>query len=747
MSHSKKRPARRPSSSPIPPRTGVPNKPRPREIPPEPGRPSAPRIRPLPAVGAAVLLAAAAAWFFLLRPRPDGIPRDSRLNVVLITLDTTRADRLGCYGYAGAVTPNLDALARNGVRFERAYAPVPLTLPSHASIMTGLNPYAHGVHNNGTYALPPGTPTLAGLLKARGYRTAAFTASFSVDSRFGLDQGFDVYDDDIQPGTPFKSANGERRAEQVLQAFEPWFEQAAAGPDPFLAWVHFFDPHLPYSPPSPIREEFAGRLYDGEVAYMDAIVGQVMRRLKAKGLLERTVVVAAGDHGESFGEKGESGHGVFLYEPAVHVPLIILAEGRLPAGTVVPARVRLIDILPTVLDMLGAPAPASVHGVSLIPYIQGRKKADLDVYLETFYPRENFGWAALTGLVSGPWKYIEAPRRELYNLSDDPGETANLAGKDRAVEELRAKLRTTLEKGTVSSRRTPSESDKARLRSLGYVDYSDPSGKAGNADPKDKLDELKMVQDAEAAEYEGRLAEAAALYEKMIGLRPDAASSYVGLALARARLQDFPAAVSVLRRGLDRIPDSELLMTRLGFTYLVMNRAADAAEVMADILKINPRSMDALTGMAVALESLDRKPEATGYLEKALEVEPESKFVRLAYAGNLSSSGRMADAVKVYDGLVRDYPEDVEVHRALGAAYGRAREFDKAIEAFRRLISIAPDPDAWYALAVSFREKGDSAEAIKHFERFLDDPGPSPPAKVQSARAELAKLRAAIRSR
>ncbi len=743
MAHSKKRPARKPAPSPLPVRAGPQNKPRPKDVPRSPRRSFPGRAWPF--LAAAVVIAAAAAGYLLLRPRPDGILRDGRLNVVLITLDTTRADRLGCYGYAGAVTPNLDALARNGVRFERAYAPVPLTLPSHASIMTGLNPYAHGIHNNGSYALPAATPTLAAQLKARGYATGAFVASFSVDSRFGLDQGFDVYDDDIQPGSPFKSANGERRAEQVLQVFEPWFEKAAAGPDPFFAWVHFFDPHLPYNPPSPIREEFVGRPYDGEVAYMDAIVGQVMRRLKAKGLLERTLVVVAGDHGESFGEKGESGHGVFLYEPAVHVPLLVYAEGRLPAGAVVPARVRLIDILPTVLDMLEAPVPDSVQGVSLLPYIQGRKKADLDVYLETFYPRENFGWAALTGLVAGPWKYIEAPRRELYNLPADPGETANLAGKDKSTEDLKARLKSLLEKGTVQSRRTPSESDKARLRSLGYVDYSDASGKAGTADPKDKLDELKMVQDAEAAEYEGRFAEAAALYEKMIALRPDAASSYVGLALARARLQDFPAAVAVLRRGLDRIPDSEILMTRLGYTYLVMSRAEESAAVMQNILKINPRSMDALTGMAVVLESGDRKAEAVGYYEKALAIEPENKFIRLGYAGNLASSGRLADAVKVYDGLVRDYPKDVEVWRALGAAYGRAREFDKAIEAFKGLIAIAPDPDAWYALGMCYREKGDAAEAIRHFERFLDDPGPSEAAKIQSVRAEIARLKASIR--
>ncbi|MDD8027719.1 MAG: sulfatase-like hydrolase/transferase [Acidobacteriota bacterium] len=730
----------------LPRRTGLQSRaPWPKDVPPPARKTRLARIWPVFVVAA---LAAAAGSYWVLRPKPvkpAPFPRDARLNVVLITLDTTRADRLGCYGYAGAATPNLDALARKGARFARAYAQVPLTLPSHASIMTGRNPYAHGVHNNGTYVLPRETPTLARTLKSKGYRTAAFTASFSVDSRFGLDQGFDVYDDDIQPDSPFKSVNGERRAEQVLQVFEPWFEKAAAGTDPFFVWVHFFDPHLPYNPPSPIREEFTGNLYDGEVAYMDLIIGQVMLRLKAKNLLERTLVVVAGDHGESFGEKGEYGHGVFLYEPAVHVPLLMYAEGRIPAGTVVPSRVRLIDILPTVLDVLDTPVPEKVQGLSLIPYILGRKKDDLDVYLESFYPRENFGWAALTGFVSGPWKYIEAPKRELYNLPEDPGEKANLAGRDKTADDLKAKLRAALSRETASSRRTPSESDKARLRSLGYVDYSDPAGKAGAADPKDKLEELRMVQDAEKAEYEGRIADAAVLYAKMAGLRPDAASSYVGLALAQARLKDFPAAVATLRRGLDRLPDSELLMTRLGYTYLVMNKADEASAAMRNVLKINPASLEALTGLAMISEGRNRRDEARGYFEKALAVEPENRTIRLGYAGNLAASGRPAEAVIVYESLIRDYPKDAEVQRTVGAAYARAGDFDKAIAAFRQSIVLEPAPDAYYSLGFCFREKGDTAEAIASFEKFLADPGNEPAAKVQSARAVLARLKASAR--
>ncbi len=731
-------------------RTGLQNKPWPKDVPPPSRRTFLARTWPVWI--AAILIAGAGLVWALSRPKAPAaeavaVPAGPRLNVVLITLDTTRADRLGCYGYKDAVTPNLDAIARNGVRFAKAYAPVPLTLPSHASIMTGRNPYAHGVHNNGSYALPDSTPTLARALKSRGYRTAAFTASFSVDSRFGLDGGFDLYDDDIQPGSPFKSANGERRAEQVLQLFEPWFEKAAASPDPFFAWIHFFDPHLPYNPPSPMREELAGRPYDGEIAYMDLILGQVMLRLKARGLLGRTLVVVAGDHGESFGEKGEWGHGVFLYEPAVHVPLLIYSDGRLPAGKVVDSRVRLIDIFPTVLDILGIPAPEGIQGQSLLPYIQGRRQDDLEVYLESFYPRENFGWAALTGLVSGLWKYIEAPTRELYNLPADPGESDNLAASDGRADAdgLKARLGAILKEGVASSRRTASESEIARLRSLGYVDYSDPSGRAGAIDPKDKLDELKIVQDAEKAEYEGRFAEAAALYRKMIAQRPEAASSYIGLALSQARLKDFGGAVATLRQGLDRLPDSELLMTRLGYTYLMMNKPQEAAEVMGNILRLHPASPDALTGLAMILEGTNRRDEARGYLEKALAVEPESKFLRTAYAENLAAAGRMPEAEKIFQALIEDYPKDPAAPKALGAAWARAGDFSRAIQAFQSALALGPDPDVYYSLGVCYKEKGDTAAAIDSFEKFLAAPGQEPAAKVQSARAALAKLKASGR--
>lgn len=711
-------------------------------------RPEIPRQKSRTAwlVGAGVAVIGAAAlgiWYFALRPRPISIGRDSGLNILLITLDTTRADRLGCYGYARAQTPNLDTVARNGVLFLNAYAPVPLTLPSHCSILTGTLPTYHQVRNNGVYALGAEQVTLAEVLKDKGFRTAALVASFSVDSRFGLGQGFDLYDDNFQEGVPFKALNSERKAEQVFEVFSAWLDKVEAGP--FFAWVHFFDPHAPYNPPSPYGENFAERPYDGEVAYMDFMVGAVMNKVRQKGLMDRTLVVIAGDHGEAFGEKGESGHGVFLYEMAVKVPLLLYAEGRIPRQLVIPQRVRLIDIMPTVLDMLAVPAPAAVQGESLLPYVQKKKSEDLECYIETFYPKENFGWSPLLGLISGSWKYIRAPKEELYDLKADPEEQKNALGsKPQAAGEWRARLEQVVKSSSGSAgggRRTLTADEEARLRSLGYVDYRDPAAKGGD-DPKDKVDELRMVQEAEKLDFEGNFQGAADLHQKLLDLHPNVPTGYVNLALAQARQQKFDQAIATLNQGLEKIPGSELLLSRLGYTYLVTGRPDDALATMKQVLDINPGNIEALTATAVILDNQGSKEDARSFFERALAVEPENKFLRLSYASSLTSSGRLNDAISVYAGLLEDYPKDTNIHQALGIAYGQSGDLDRAIAAFKESTYINPTPAAYFNLALAYRQKGDIAEAIRYFERYLENPKDEPERKVEMARSELERLRA-----
>ena len=696
---------------------------------------------------AAAVVVGGGIYFAGRGPGKSGVKRDGRLNVLLVTLDTTRADRLGCYGYRGGKTPNLDALAAAGVLFQNAYAQVPLTLPSHCSIMTGTTPLVHGVHNNGSYVLAPERTTLAERLKARGYRTAAFVASFSVDSRFGLDQGFDLFDDNFQPGLPLKPINSERPADAVAALFTAWLDGRAG--EPFFAWVHFFDPHLPYRPPAPYDREFAADPYDGEVAFMDWAVGAVVGKLREKNLLDRTLVVLAGDHGEAFGEKVERGHGVFLYDGTLKVPLILYAPGRLPGGRTVPSRVRLTDIVPTVLDMVGLPVPAQVEGETLVPLAGGKKGRDLETYIETFYPRENYGWSELVGLVSGDWKYIRAPKPELYNLRTDPVETRNeagsageiVAGLDRKLEDLVRKSAGV----AAGPNRALTAEEQERLRSLGYVNFSGGGAASSAADPKDKLDVLKLAQLAEGFELEGRYAEAKDAYARLLELVPESPASFVNLALSEARLQKFDEAIATLRLGTERIPESAALHVRLGHTYLLLGRAEEALASMERTIALEPRNVDAYTAAASALDALGRKAEARDYLEKAIAVEPENKFLRTSLAMNLASTGNIGRAIEIYKALVADYPGDHVLRQHLGVAYGVAGDYTNSIENFKQAIAIKPTPTAYLNIAVASKRAGDIAEAARYLRLYLADPKGESPASVKAAEAELKSLEASLK--
>lgn len=695
------------------------------------------------AVAAGLLVAAAALAYFLLLAGRTKVRRDSRLNILLITLDTTRADRLGSYGYAKAKTPNLDALARDGARFENVYCQVPLTLPSHCSILTGTYPFSHGVHGNGMYELGPDQLTVAEALKERGYKTAAVVASFSVDSRFGMAQGFDFYDDDIQPGLPFKPMNSERKADEVVKAFTSWMDKS--GGEPFFAWVHFFDPHLPYQPPSPFKEEFADDPYDGEVAYMDVCVGKVIEKLRGKNLLGRTLVIAAGDHGEAFGERVETGHGLFLYDDTMRVPLIFYSENRIPRGRVIKSRVRLIDIFPSIMDMLGLAPPAKAQGTSLIPYIERRQRGDLESYIESFYPRDYFGWSELVGLIKDDWKYIRAPKPELYNLRTDPRELANsYASSGRAASSMNARLEEIIKGGAglaAAKGRALTPEEEERLRSLGYTSFAGTGAKSEYPDPKDKLDLLRLIQEAQGCEFEGRYEEAVGIYKRLVPLIPDASSSYVGLALAQARLKRFDEAIETLRQGIARMPDSIVLLSRLGHTYLVTGRLQEAYDTMAKVLKLDPKYVEALTVSAGVMDTFRRPEEARAFYERALVIEPKNMFLRMSYAMNLASSGLIDRAIEVYETLCRDYPEDASLRQYLGIAHGMKGDYARAIENLKQAVAIRPTPTAYFNLAVAYRNTGDIREAVRYLELYLDDPKGESEANIASARAELARLK------
>jgi arylsulfatase A-like enzyme/tetratricopeptide (TPR) repeat protein len=685
-------------------------------------------------------------YFLVFSPgRKRGMPPAGALaNVLLITLDTTRADHLGCYGYASAKTPALDRLAGGGVRFSRVYCPAPLTLPSHCSIMTGFYPLQHGVRNNG-HELPSSVRTLSSILKSHGFATSAFVSSFSVDSRFGLGRGFDVYDDTFQSDLPVKTQNAERRAADTFARFSRWLEKNSAGR--FFCWVHYYDPHLPYDPPSPYKEEFSGHLYDGEIAYMDHYVGAILERLEDKGILGQTLIVVAGDHGEGLGDKVEIGHGLFLYEETLRVPLIFYDPGVFPQSRVVEGPVRLVDVAPTILDIVGLKKEtAGMQGQSLVAWLNGRSRKGLDVLVETLYPRENFGWSELVGLVSGPWKFIQCPRPELYDLAHDTGEMKNLVDVSPGkAGELKKKLEGELlglsSSGTASGQRTEARTgDLEKLRSLGYVNFAPARPGSSFPDPKDKIELLRLIQQAQAYEFEEKYPEAEQVDLRILAGIPDSPASYINLAIAQARQKKFDQAIETLKKGTARMPDSEILLARLGHTYLVAGKLQEAFETMTEALAMNPRDVDALTICAGILDTAGQKDQAQTYFERALAVEPESRYLRMSYASSLASSGKLREGIEVYRTLIEDFPEEQAFYQFAGIAYSYLGEFEPAIQYLEQAVAIKPTPVGYFNLAVAFEKSGRLQEAMKYLRLYLDDPRGESEINVKKARAELARL-------
>lgn len=428
----------------------------------------------------------------------------SDLNLLVITLDTTRADRLPAYGFTGVQTPNIDRLAREGVVFEQTSSAAPLTLPAHCSLFTGRFPFGHGVRDNGQ-PLGAQEVTLAALLHTRGFHTGAFVGAYVLDGRWGLNRGFDQYVDDFQSSA--RDAINDRGlrhpANEVVDAALTWLHASAV---PFFTWIHLYDAHAPYDPPEPYRSLYRDEPYLGAIAFIDSQIGRVLSQLESRHVLDRTVIAVVADHGESLGDHGEPSHGLFVYESVIRVPLII----RAPLSGVGHHRIheptRSVDLLPTVLDMLGtSPSPSSIDGVSLLPMMRGQAHdLGLEAYSETEYPLNHFGWSALMSLRRDRFKLVEAPKPELYDLDTDPGELRNLyAERPALADRMQRRLKVLRSE---SSRRTVSQSDTLsvshrpdeRLAGLGYVTGAEgarlPAAYgAALADPKDKLDLYNLI--------------------------------------------------------------------------------------------------------------------------------------------------------------------------------------------------------------------------------------------------------------
>jgi len=696
------------------------------ESPPEPPKKQKTKKRFLLFLIPLVIAVAAVAVYVITR-KPEAaysVRKDNNLNVLLITLDTTRADRIGCYGYELAETPNLDRLAAHGVRFVNTYCQVPLTLPSHCSILTGTYPLYHRVHNNGFYYLSSDFTTLPEVVKAHGFGTSAFVASFTVDSRFGVDQGVDVFNDDFQIQGVSKNFTSERKAADVVASFSDWLDESHE--QKFFSWIHFYDPHVPYNAPSPFKEKYAERPYDGEIAYMDHWVGKVLDKLKEHDLLENTLIIAAGDHGEALGEKNEVDHGLYIYDVTMRVPFIIYAPHHLPQGLALDANVRLIDIMPTICDMLDLPVPEDVQGTTLLPWVSGRRNQDLPSYIETYMPREYYGWSELLGLIDGDWKYIKAPKPELYNLKSDPDENSNVYYNETQIasslKEKLEKLRREYSSTGGASKKKLSRAEQERLRSLGYIagEFEGDAAKQDLPDPKDKVDVYAIFAHARRYEYEQDYERAERNYRELLNLNPEMPWNYVYLALLYEKMDRLDDSVQVLEKGRDKLPDSIVILSRLALFYMKKTQVEDAFQTSQVVLRIDPKYFDALYMSGVALVNMGRWDEALEYVERALAIEPENKPLRIQYAYCLFALNKGEDALEVYQQLQEEFPDDPVVYREIGILYDSMGELEKARENLNKAVELNPSPNTYFNYAVVLEKSGQLDEAVRYLKLYLE---------------------------
>jgi arylsulfatase A-like enzyme len=550
-------------------------------------------------------------------------------DVLLVTLDTTRADRLGCYGHSTAATPTIDGLARSGVRFENAATVAPLTAPAHASILTGLYPPRHGLRANGPYRLDASHETLAETLGRAGYETAAFVSSFVLDHRFGFDQGFTTYDDRVAPKTSMAmEAIMERDARGVTDAAESWMRARESG-RPYFAWVHYFDPHVPYGAPAEFASKFPESPYDAEVAYVDAQLGRLVAALEQAGRLERTLIVVVADHGEALGQHGELSHGYFVYDEVVRVPLILSARALFPRPRVVSdVPVTVSDVVPTVLDLLGVEPAGELDGRSLTSLASGERDA---VYVESLTPYLEHGWSPLFALRGVRFKYIDAPRPEFYDLSVDAGETENriesadhASVRDSLGRELGGMLSGWPKLEDVAGQALElDEETRARLVALGYSGETRAPrlSEASLDDPKDRLADYDRFLKASFAADTGNLAEALPVLRELAQQSPGNRAAWNKLAEAYALTGHAAEAEATLRKALSLQPDPDGLML-LAQLMITQQRLDEVGPLLDRALAIDPDFGTAIVVRGDLAVLRGRYDEAAEQYRLAQEVDP-----------------------------------------------------------------------------------------------------------------------------
>ena len=647
------------------------------------------------------------------RPRGPAPPSLRPFSVVVITIDTLRPDHLHCYGYGRIETPTIDRIAHSGVLFENGVTQTPLTPPSHASIFTGLNPPSHKVRDTGGFILSPSTPTLASVLQEKGWDTAAFISSAVLKKRFGFDHGFAVYDDRMpRPGSAQEFLeDAERRAGDTVDRAVQWLDSRSD--KPFFLWVHLYDPHTPYDPPSPFREQYKDRPYDGEIAYADRELGRLMESLRRKSPPEKTVVAVLSDHGESLGEHGEYSHGVFLYDATLRIAFLLSGPG-VPSGLRVTPQARTIDLLPTILELMGSPAPAGIDGASLVPLFSGKDAGTAISYAETLFPKISLGWAELRAIRTNQWKYIRAPRPELYDLSRDPRETNNvLAEHSYEVRKLEAQLAAASRSaGSEKVETTPmDERTLAQLKSLGYTSgFTSQSYNLNGqgADPKDRVAILKLMDAAEQPESGLSAPRRIQLLQEAVRLDPSNPLLYHSLGAKLEKSGRYDAAMKLYRAAIANGVENGRLHSRLGDLLVRAGKKAEAIPEYEQSVRMNPADAASQANLG------------TAYLEQ----------------------GRLADAERVLKGVIALDPSNAAAQNGLGVLAIQRQDGTAARGYFEKAVELDPDlVEAHLNLGLIYKMAGDRVRARECFQAFLAKASPAQYGKViPQVRQELKEM-------
>jgi arylsulfatase A-like enzyme/Tfp pilus assembly protein PilF len=701
------------------------------------------KTRPWPFVAAGLIVIAVLLWVFL-QPGKDAAGRIRKLwasegvekpNVILITLDTTRADHLGCYGNPNIRTPNLDALARRGVLFEQAATATPLTLPAHCTIMTGMYPTYHGVRINGNTALSDEQTTVAEVLRTQGYQTGAFIGAFVLDGRWGLKQGFDHYDDqfDLKKYKHLDLGEIQRPGNLVMDAALAWLE--ARKSVPFFAWIHFYDPHTPYAPPEPYATEYGGRglaaLYDGEIAFMDEQIGRCLTWIEKNGLDKKTVLILIGDHGEGLGNHGEASHGYFIYDYALHVPFLIAAPFPELQAKRISSQVSSADVFPTLLDLARIRSALKVQGRSLVrTMFEPGKKDEVSAYAESMAPNLQFGWSALRALRTTKYKYIDAPEAELYDLTQDSREQSNILPQ---YPEIGMRMKRELDKivaetsvgAPVPQAANLDKETVERLSALGYIGAPVSAKKASGgtrplADPKDKLPIFMAVTRAGALILKDQYADAAKELESAIRGEPPIPQALLLLSTCYVQLGRKEEAKANLDIVLKEDPESTQALISLANILLEEKKNDDVIALCKRTLSVDERNTQAYSLLGDVYMGERNYAEALPYLEKAVEIEPKTTRNRLTLAACLVGCKQYDRAEAELKTVIQEAPKFLLANYNLGLLYEEQGRLDEAWASYAREVEYFPKEfKARFNLGKILYKLGDKAGSLEQFREVV----------------------------